>query len=214
MNKLLRITSSILGSNSVSTALSRELVDALRSAGQEFEVTERNFEDEAIPHFDGAWLGALSTPATERTMEQQAKVDFSDRLIAEVQAADTLVIALPMYNFTVPSMLKAWVDHVARAGVTFKYTEKGPTGLLTGKKVYFVATTGGDHEQQPTDFLRPYLTLVMNFLGIPDIEIISASSLNISPEAKAQALTKARADIQNIAAAHAQDNDITYAQSA
>jgi len=199
MSKLLRISSSILGSHSVSSELSGELIEALQAGGPKLEVIERNFDAEPIPHFDGAWLGALMTPAEQRTAEQQAKVDFSDRLIAEVQSADILVIALPMYNFTLPSMLKAWVDHVARAGVTFKYTDKGPVGLLQGKKVYFVATTGGDHEQKPSDFLRPYLTLIMNFLGITDIEIVSADGLNMGAEPRALGLGKARASITSLA---------------
>lgn len=199
MSHLLRITSSILGADSVSTGLSGELINALRASGQEFEVIDRNFQTQAIPHFDNAWLAAVSTPLEQRTPEQQAKAEFSDTLIAELKLADTIVIGLPMYNFSVPSMLKAWIDHVARAGVTFKYTEKGPVGLLQGKKVYFVASSGGDHEQKSTDFLRPYLQLVMNFIGITDIEIISASGLAIGPEQKHRALTRARTAIAALA---------------
>lgn len=201
MKQLLRITSSIQGTNSVSTQLAGELIDALRAEGHDFEVVDRDFGREPIPHLDGAWLQALTTDADARTAEQQAKVAFSDRLIAELKAADIVVIGLPMYNFTVPSMLKAWVDHVARAGVTFRYTEKGPEGLLSGKKVYFVVATGGEHEHQPTDFLRPYLTLIMNFLGITDIDIVSADALGLSPQHKERSLATARAAIARRVAA-------------
>jgi FMN-dependent NADH-azoreductase len=105
-----------------------------------------------------------------------------------------------MYNFTVPSMLKAWIDHVARAGVTFAYTEQGPKGLLTGKKVYLVATMGGVHEAGVSDFIRPYMKLVMGFLGLADVEVITASGLNLGQEPKQAGLRSAREQIAGLTA--------------
>ena len=134
MNKVLQINSSITGDNSVSRELSHEIVERLAQASGGIELIERDFSKQPIPHLDGARLGALFTPAEARSAEQTEAVAFADQLIDELMQADTLVIALPMYNFTIPSMLKAWVDHVARAGVTFQYTDTGPVGLLSGKK--------------------------------------------------------------------------------
>jgi FMN-dependent NADH-azoreductase len=200
MNNVLRVSSSILGENSASSLLTQELVEALAGKNESFIVTERNFSQTPIPHLDEQWLQALHADADSRSTEQQAKVAFSDGLIDEVIAADTLIIALPMYNFTVPSMLKAWIDHVARAGVTFAYTEQGPKGLLKDKKVYLVASTGGVHEVGVSDFLRPYMKLVMGFIGLTDVEIITASGLNLGPEQREAGLNAARKQIASLVA--------------
>ena len=138
MRKVLHINSSITGDNSVSRELSRELIERLNQTSEGIELIERDFSKQPIPHLDGARLGALFTPAEARSAEQNQAVAFADQLIDELMQADMVVIALPMYNFTIPSMLKAWVDHVARAGVTFQYTDTGPVGLLSGKKAYLV----------------------------------------------------------------------------
>jgi FMN-dependent NADH-azoreductase len=179
MRNVLRITTSLFEENSISSQLTDELLAGLRAQGEEFDVKERNFHQDPVPHLDAAWLKALMAPAADRSDEQQGKVDYSDTLIAEIMAADTIVIALPMYNFSVPSMLKAWIDHIARAGVTFKYTETGAVGLLQDKKVYLVAAMGGVHESGTTDFLRPYMKLIMSFIGLDDVEFISADGLNM-----------------------------------
>lgn len=198
-NNVLHIKSSILGQHSVSSQLTDELLAALQGAGNTLHIVERDFDSQPVPHFDSAWLGALSIPEDNRSSEQQEKVDFTNSLVAEVLHADIIVIGLPMYNFSVPSMLKAWVDHIARAGVTFKYTEQGPVGLLKGKKAYVVASMGGDHDTDGADFLRPYVKVIMGFLGITDMEIISASGLNINPDRKEQAVATARTTIAGIA---------------
>ena len=197
MKNVLRITTSILGEGSVSSLLMDELLAGL-STQEPFNILERNFANEAIPHLDGAWLQAISTAAVDRDQQQREKADFSDQLIAELQDADIVLIALPMYNFSLPSMLKAWVDHIARAGVTFKYTETGPVGLLEGKQAYLVTAMGGIHEPGVTDFLRPYMKQIMSFVGISDVEFITADGLNMSPERKEQGLAQARAQIQTI----------------
>ena len=197
MKNVLRITTSILGEGSVSSELMDDLLAKL-GAQESLDVTERNFTDQPIPHLDGPWLTALSTADADRSLDQQAKVAFSDQLVAELLGADTLVIGLPMYNFSLPSMLKAWVDHIARAGITFKYTENGAVGLLEGKKVYLVAALGGIHETSATDFLRPYMKHIMAFVGLSDVEFISADGLNMGPERREQGLANARNQIANI----------------
>lgn len=193
---ILSIRSSVLGEASVSNQLSDELIAALQSDGAEYSVIERNFQQQAVPHVDGAWLQALMTAKEDRDAEQQQQVEYSDELIAEVMAADVLILALPMYNFTVPSMLKAWIDHIARAGVTFKYTDKGAEGLLKDKKVYFVTAMGGVHEAGVSDFLRPYMKMIMAFLGIEDVEFITADGLNMGEERRALGLTTARKELK------------------
>ena len=135
MNTVLRITTSIMGEDSVSSMLMDELLANL-AAQKTLEIIERDFAKQSIPHLDGPWLAALSAGEAGRNLQQQEKAAFSDQLIAELQGADILVIGLPMYNFSLPSMLKAWLDHIARAGLTFKYTENGTVGLLKGKKVF------------------------------------------------------------------------------
>jgi FMN-dependent NADH-azoreductase len=132
--------------------------------------------------------------------EQQEKASFSDSLISEIQVADILVIGLPMYNFTVPSMLKAWIDHIARAGVTFAYTEQGPKGLLKNKKVYLVSAMGGVHDTAATDFLRPYMKLIMGFIGLDDVEIINAGALGMGEGLRAESLAAAQIKIQTLTA--------------
>ncbi len=202
MNRVLRIDSSITGDNSVSRQLASELIERLSAKEGEEGITlvERDFAKQPIPHLDGERLGALFVAAEARTPEQAEAVAFADTLIEELVDADTVVITLPMYNFSVPSMLKAWIDHVARAGVTFKYTESGVVGLLENKKVYLVSALGGIHEAGVTDFMRPYIKQVLGFLGITDVESISAEGLNMGDEARAEGLSKARSEIQQAVA--------------
>ncbi len=190
-NTVLRLTTSILGESSVSSQLIDRLLDRLEQAGNPLTIVERNFSKTPIPHFDGEWLQAVMTPEADRNDQQQQKVAFSQELIDELRAADTLVIALPMYNFSLPSMLKAWNDHVARAGVTFKYTESGPVGLLGKKKVYLVTAMGGLHEPGKGDFLRPYMQHFLGFLGLDDITFITADGLSMGEEARAAGLARA-----------------------
>ena len=204
MTHALRLTTSILGENSVSTGLLDTLETELRDQGEDLTVTHRDFSAEPIPHFDGDWLAAIMTPQAERSAEQQRKADFSDRLIDELRSADMLLIGLPMYNFTVPSMLKAWNDHVARAGTTFEYTESGPKGLLADKPVFLVSSMGGVHEIGETDFLRPYMKQFLGLLGISDIRFISARGLNLGEEARAEAIANAEAEIKAAVGAYQQ----------
>lgn len=201
MSKLLQLKSSIFDtheSQGVSSQLGDALVSRLREDDAQIALLTRDLAKDPVPYFDTAWLQALSTPEGERSDEQAEKVAFSDALIAEVQGADIVVIGVPMYNFTLPATLKSWTDHIARAGVTFRYTDTGPVGLLVGKKVYVVLSTGGQHQEGVTDFLRPFLRTFLGFLGMTDVEFIVADGLNMGEAQRAEGLHKARAQIQNI----------------
>ena len=141
-----------------------------------------------MPHpiLDEAALGALFTPADQRTPEQSARVALDDALIAEIQAADAIVLGVPMYNFGVPAPLKNWIDAISRAGVTFRYTEKGPEGLLKGKTVYVALTRGGKYRNTPADTQVPYLQTVFTFLGMTDVHFVYAEGLAMGPDAEAE----------------------------
>ncbi len=202
MTNLLRINTSVFDgghSQGVSTELGDTLLAALQAMEPGLQVSLRDFAEQPLPHLDAAWLQALTTAKEKRTTAQQNMVNFSDQLIHEIQQADVLMIAAPMYNFTIPSMLKAWVDHIARAGTTFKYTEQGPVGLLGAKKVYVLATTGGIHEEGVSDFVRPYLRTALGLLGLTDIEFISAAGLNMGTEQRQKGLQQAQQDIKSVA---------------
>jgi FMN-dependent NADH-azoreductase len=209
MTHLLHITSSLFDAadkQGVSTQLSHELIAGLRAASPGLQVQNRDFAQTPIPYLDNAWLGALFTPAAERNDEQAQKVAFSDALIAELKAADVLVIGVPTYNFSVPAMLRSWADHVARAGVTFKYTDTGAVGLAGSKKVYLVIASGGIHEEGGTDHVRPWLRTFLGFLGMNGLEFIVAGGLNMGESARAQGLQNARTKIAALLTAAAQEN--------
>ncbi len=183
---------------SVSTRLANELTAGLRAASPAATVTVRDLNVTPQPVLDEAALGALFTPAGQRTPEQAARVALDDALIAELQAADTVVIGVPMYNFNVTAQFKNWIDAVARAGVTFKYTETGPVGLAGGKKVYVVSARGGvysNEQGQQMDFQEDYLKTVLGFLGITDVSFVRAEGVAMGPDAKAAALAAAEAAI-------------------
>lgn len=183
---------------SVSTRLANELTARLRSAHSGASLTVRDLAVTPQPVLDEAALGALFTPADQRTREQAARVALDDALIAELQAADTIVIGVPMYNFNVTAQFKNWIDAVARAGVTFKYTEKGPVGLVQGKKVYIVTSRGGIHRDQPSDQMTPYLRTVLAFLGMTDVSFVYAEGMAFAAE---QGLSQARAQMDELLAA-------------
>lgn len=216
MNILQLKTSIFDGSDSqgVSSELSDELIAGLTRQNPDAIVTTRDFSKEPVPYFDGAWLQALTTPADNRTPAQQDKAAWSDAAIAEVQEADTVVIGAPMYNFTIPAMLKSWTDHVARAGVTFKYTDQGAIGLLQGKKVYVVVSTGGLHAEGVTDFMRPYLRTILGFLGLTDVTVVVADGLNMGEEPRNEGLTQARQAIAAILAEEARKQSIREGEAA
>ena len=194
--KLLHIDSSILGDNSASRQLSAGVVKAWQAAEPGVEVTYRDLASEGINHFSGATLAALGTPAELSDAAQQREADLSASTLAEFLAADAVVLAAPMYNFTIPSQLKAWIDRIAVAGQTFRYTEAGPEGLCGNKKVIIVSTSGGLHVGQATGAAHEeYLKVMLGFLGITDIEFVRAHGLAYGDEFRSKSLSDANAVI-------------------
>lgn len=199
--KILEVHSSARTNGSHSTRLAQDIVARLRADHPGATHVVRDLSAHPHPALDEAALGALFTPAEQRSAEQAARVALDDALIAEIQAADTVVIGSPMYNLTITSLLKNWIDAIARARVTFTYGEKGPVGLLTGKKVYVVAARGGMHIGQATDGQTPYLRALLGFLGMSDVEFIYAEGLGMGPEAERKGLAEARRQIEEAVAA-------------
>lgn len=203
--KILQVNSSprswTNGQGSQSTHLAAELVDGLAAAHAGAEVVVRDLNRAPHPALDEATLGALFTPVEARSPEQAARVALDDALIAELQAADVVVLGVPMVNFGVTSQLKNWLDAVARARVTFEYTANGPEGLLKGKKVYAVLTRGGVHRDTERDTQVPYLRTMLGFLGMTDVEFVYAEGLSMGPDAVERAVESVRGEIARIAAA-------------
>ena len=199
--KILQVNSSARASGSHSTRLASALTDALRAGQPDAVVSVRDLARDPHPALDESALGALFTPAAARTPAQAARVALDDALIAEVQAADVLVIGVPMYNFGVPSQLKNWIDAISRAGVTFRYTDQGPVGLLQGKKVYFALTRGGVYRNTPKDSQVPYLRTIFGFLGMTDLQFVYAEGLAMGPDAERAGLAAAQSQIEAVLAA-------------
>ena len=194
--KLLHIDSSILGDNSASRQLSGEVVKTWQAAEPGVVVTYRDLAADAISHFSASTLVAAGTAAELRNAAQQHEADLSAQALAEFIAADAVVIAAPMYNFTIPTQLKAWIDRIAVAGQTFRYTEAGPEGLCGGKKVVIVSTAGGLHAGQATGVAHEdYLKVLFGFLGITDIEFVRAHGLAYGDEVRTKAMSDAQAHI-------------------
>ena len=201
MTNILKIDSSIYSLNGQSTQLAQQYIDALRERTGQVRVVERDLARDPIPHLDAARFQAFLTKPEERTGEQRAIAAFSDALIDEVRAADVLVLGVPMYNYGIPTQLKAWFDHIARAGVTFRYTEKGPQGLLTGKKAVVFATRGGSYAGTAHDSQTVHVRDFLALLGITDVEFVYAEGLAMGPAAREAGLAQARAALQNLAPA-------------
>ncbi|MGY2223134.1 FMN-dependent NADH-azoreductase [Pseudomonas gingeri] len=196
--KLLHIDSSILGDNSASRQLSRRVVEAWQAAEPSSVVTYRDLANDAISHFSSLTLVAGGTAAELRDAAQRHEAELSVSTIEEFLAADAIVIAAPMYNFTIPTQLKAWIDRIAVAGKTFRYTENGPEGLAGGKKLVIVSTSGGLHVGQPTGVAHEdYLKVLFGFLGITDIEFVRAHGLGYGEEVRAKAMSDAQALISD-----------------
>ena len=194
--KLLHIDSSILGDNSASRQLSGEVVKTWQAAEPGVVVTYRDLAADAISHFSATTLVVAGTAAELRNAAQQHEAELSAKALAEFIAADAVVIAAPMYNFTIPTQLKAWIDRIAVAGQTFRYTEAGPEGLCGGKKVVIVSTSGGLHAGQATGVAHEdYLKVLFGFLGITDIEFVRAHGLAYGDEVRTKAMSDAQAHI-------------------
>ena len=176
---------------SQSRAIVAELLLALEERHGPVDVTDRDLAA-GVPVVDERWIDANSTPEEDRSGEQRSVLANSDRLVAELQAADIVVIGAPIYNFGVPASLKAWIDMIARARVTFRYSTNGPVGLLQNKKAYLVVASGGVAVDSAVDFATPYLRQVLRFIGITDVDVIAATQINARGSA---ALDDARAQI-------------------
>jgi FMN-dependent NADH-azoreductase len=197
---ILHIISSPRKGESFSIKLGNAIIEKLQAANSGSTVKVRDLTNKPFPHLEEAHLQSFFTPAEGRTPEQQEAVRHSDEAIAEIMAADTIVIDAPLYNFGIPSTLKAWVDHIARAGITFRYTAAGPEGLVKGKKVYIAMASGGVYSEGPSaayDFVAPYLKFFLGFIGMTDVTVFRVEGLSI-PDLQPTALDKAIASI-NIA---------------
>ena len=194
MKTILQVNASILSNEGQSTRLANEFVAQLDAD----KVVVRDLASEPVPHLNAERFTAFITTKEKRTSEQEQFVAYSDKLIDELKKADVIVLGLPMYNFGVPSTLKAYFDHIARAGVTFRYTEKGPVGLLTGKKAYVFAARGGMYQGTPRDTQSPYVRDFLAFLGITDVEFVYAEGLAISEASKTSSLAQARDSLRGL----------------
>ena len=193
--KILQINSSARVEGANSTRLANTVTARLQAKHPGATVTVRDLAVTPHPVLDAAALGALFTPADQRTPEQAARVALDDALIAEVQAHDAIVLGVPMYNFGVPMQLKTWLDAIARSGVTFRYTANGPEGLIQGKKVYVAFARGGIYRDTPADSQTPYIQTILGFLGMTDVKYIHAEGLAMGPEAVDKAFTQAEDDL-------------------
>lgn len=190
---ILNIISSPRGAASYSIKLGHGLVEKLQAANPGSTVAVHDLATHPFPHLEEAKLQSLFTPAESRTPEQHEAARHSDDAIREIQEADAIVIGAPLYNFGIPSTLKAWIDHIARAGITFRYSEAGPEGLVKGKKVYLAVSSGGVYSEGPAmayDFVVPYLKAVLGFLGMTDVTVVRVEG-TATPGAGDAALAKA-----------------------
>ncbi|MFI4906392.1 MAG: FMN-dependent NADH-azoreductase [Steroidobacteraceae bacterium] len=200
MSTLLQINASIHADHGQSSQLATQFVRAFSRARPDLRVVLRDLASDTVPHLSAERFAAFLSKPQERSAAQSDVVAYSDALIAELKQADVIVLGLPMYNFGVPSQLKAYFDHIARAGETFRYTANGPVGLLQGKKAYIFAARGGLYAGTALDTQTNYVRDFLRFVGIDDIEFVYAEGLAISPESKASGLASAAAQIERLAA--------------
>jgi len=184
--RVLRVDASARIEGSISRQLADRMVDGMQARIPEITVTRRDVA-QGLPFVDDAWVNANLADPDARDASQREALTGSDALVAEVMDADVWVIATPIYNFGVPASLKAWIDQIARARLTFRYTEQGPQGLLAGKKVYILTATGGTEVGSAIDFATPWLKFVLGFLGITDIEVIAADRAMMRGDAAGKA---------------------------
>ena len=202
MNTLLQIQSSLFSSGGESSRLATQFVERWRAVNPGAEVIVRDLGAEPVPHLTAERFQSFLAKPEERSAAQQAVASFSDGLIDELERADVIVLGLPMYNFGVPSTLKAYFDHVARAGKTFQYTAAGPQGLLTGKKAVVFATRGGLYAGTALDSQTGYVRDFLRFLGIADVEFVYAEGLALGDASKSESLAKAGHAVHALATRH------------
>jgi len=195
---ILHITSSPRGAASFSNRVAENVLGELRRRHADASIVTRDLARKPLPHVDADFVTATRSPEGPQTDTQRGLLALSDELVDELLAADIVVIATPMINFTIPSNLKAWIDYVARAGRTFSYSEAGPEGLVTGKHVILVAARGGVYaDKQALDFQVPYLKSVLAFLGMTDVEVLEVEGTAFGPEAAEKAVEAASAKLQS-----------------
>ncbi|MDC9603911.1 FMN-dependent NADH-azoreductase [Xenorhabdus griffiniae] len=200
MSNVLVLKSSILAQYSQSNKLANYFVEKWLADHSESNITTRDLAENPVPVLDGELVSALRPSDAELTERQKTVLALSDQLIAELKEHDVIVITAPMYNFTIPVQLKAYFDLIARAGVTFQYTEKGPQGLIQGKRAVILTSRGGIHKNSPTDLVTPYLRTFFGFIGITDVEFIFAEGLAKGAESANQTHQDARDAIDDIIA--------------
>lgn len=200
MKTLLQLKTSLFSDQGESSRLSNRYVEQWKARSPGGRVIVRDLALEPVPHLDAAGFKAFLAKPAERTPQQAHFVSDSDALIEELKLADEVVIGLPLYNFGVPSALKAYIDHIARAGVTFRYTPSGPVGLLNGKKVHVFAARGGRYAGTPLDTQTGYVRDVLRFLGMTDVEFVYAEGLAMGEALKAESLASAHAQIDALGA--------------
>lgn len=196
--KILQINTAARSEGANSSKLADAISSRLKVKHPEAVLEVLDLAANPHPVLDEAALGALFTPPDQRTPDQAARVALDDALIAQTQSADVITLGVPMYNFGVPVQLKTWIDAIARAGVTFRYTENGPEGLIKGKKVYLALARGGIYRDTPNDSQVPYLKTVLGFLGMTDIECVYAEGLAMGEEAAVQAFASAEAQLDEL----------------
>jgi FMN-dependent NADH-azoreductase len=182
-HKILHIDSAITADNSVSRSLTQSIVDHLQNSHDDTSIAYRDLATAEFDQINGPWLAAVNTPVADRSTDQSDTANLSDQLINEVKEADTLVIGLPVYNFAAPSQLKAWIDQIARAGVTFAYGENGPEGLIKNTRAIIAYTAGGTPFGSDMDFASGYLRHVLGFIGITDVQFVVADKGAIDADA-------------------------------
>ncbi len=198
MDTLLKLNSSIFGENGASSRLADAFVARWLAAHPDTRVIERDLANEPVPHLTAEVFAGFNAPPGERSPAQEAAVEVSDALIDELERADVLVLGLPMYNFGVPSTLKAYFDYIGRGGRTFRYTENGPEGLLTGKKAYVFAARGGVYASGASEHETSYVRQFLSFIGITDIEFVYAEGLALGDAARAVAFEAAERSIEQL----------------
>ncbi|WP_340620449.1 FMN-dependent NADH-azoreductase [Xenorhabdus siamensis] len=198
MSNVLVLKSSIMAQNSQSNKMADSFIETWQANHPNSHISTRDLAANPVPVLDGELIGALRTNGAELTERQKAALALSDELIAELKAHDIVVITAPMYNFSIPTQLKTYFDLIARAGVTFRYTETGPEGLLKGKRVIVLTSRGGIHKNSPSDLITPYLSVFFGFIGITDVEFVFTEGLAMGEELANQAHQNARDAITEI----------------
>lgn len=199
MSRILVIESSARLQGSVSRELTRQFIAQWQQTHPADQVQLRDLAVEPVPHLDADLLGGWLKPSDQQSPAEHQALLRSNRLTEELLAADVLVLAAPMYNFAIPSTLKAWLDHVLRAGLTFKYTETGPQGLLSGKRAFVLTARGGIYAGSTMDHQEPYLRQALGFIGIHQVEFVHAEGLNLGADSLEKGLSQAREQLARVA---------------